>query len=99
MAGEKTYANWWLWIAIDLVYVGEYVYKVLWPTAVLSGFLWCWPCWDCVSGDAQRSRPSSDCRLNHIVQRLAADVAAQLVPATLDRARRKLRARSGRREA
>jgi nicotinamide mononucleotide transporter len=29
-------ANWWLWIAIDGVYVGEYAYKDLWLTAVLS---------------------------------------------------------------
>jgi nicotinamide mononucleotide transporter len=28
-------ANWWLWIAVDAVYIGEYVYKDLWATAVL----------------------------------------------------------------
>ncbi len=26
---------WWLWIAVDLLYVGEYGYKDLWLTAVL----------------------------------------------------------------
>jgi nicotinamide mononucleotide transporter len=29
-------ANWWLWIAIDSVYIGEYAYKDLWLTSVLS---------------------------------------------------------------
>src|SRR6202789_4420335 len=29
-------ANWILWIAIDGVYIGEYAYKDLWLTAVLS---------------------------------------------------------------
>ena len=33
---RKYTANWWLWIAIDGVYVGEYAYKDLWLTAVLS---------------------------------------------------------------
>jgi len=33
---RKHTANWWLWIAIDGVYVGEYAYKDLWMTAVLS---------------------------------------------------------------
>jgi nicotinamide mononucleotide transporter len=33
---RKHTANWWLWIAIDGVYVGEYAYKDLWLTAVLS---------------------------------------------------------------
>jgi nicotinamide mononucleotide transporter len=28
-------ANWWLWIVVDAVYVGEYLYKDLRPTAVL----------------------------------------------------------------
>jgi len=32
---RKQIANWWLWIVVDLVYVGEYVYKDLWPTALL----------------------------------------------------------------
>lgn len=32
---RKHTANWWLWIVVDLVYVGEYVYKDLWPTALL----------------------------------------------------------------
>jgi nicotinamide mononucleotide transporter len=32
---RKHVANWWLWIVVDTVYVGEYIYKALWPTAVL----------------------------------------------------------------
>ncbi|HTW61514.1 MAG TPA: nicotinamide riboside transporter PnuC [Terracidiphilus sp.] len=32
---RKHIANWWLWIAVDVIYVGEYVYKDLWPTALL----------------------------------------------------------------
>ena len=34
-AARKHIANWWLWIAVDLAYIGEYVYKDLWPTALL----------------------------------------------------------------
>jgi nicotinamide mononucleotide transporter len=33
---RKHTANWWLWIAIDGVYIGEYAYKDLWLTSVLS---------------------------------------------------------------
>lgn len=32
---RKHIANWWLWIVVDLVYVGEYIYKHLWLTAPL----------------------------------------------------------------
>ncbi|MGD0347488.1 MAG: nicotinamide riboside transporter PnuC [Terracidiphilus sp.] len=32
---RKHIANWWLWIVVDLVYIGEYIYKDLWPTAML----------------------------------------------------------------
>lgn len=32
---RKHIANWWLWIVVDVVYVGEYIYKGLWPTALL----------------------------------------------------------------
>jgi nicotinamide mononucleotide transporter len=32
---RKHIASWWLWIVVDLVYVGEYIYKDLWLTAVL----------------------------------------------------------------
>src|ERR1700722_468561 len=31
---RKHTANWWLWIAVNLVYIGEYLYKVLLPTVV-----------------------------------------------------------------
>lgn len=32
---RKHTANWWLWIVVDVAYVGEYLYKNLWPTALL----------------------------------------------------------------
>lgn len=32
---RKHIANWWLWIVIDLVYIGEYIYKCLRLTALL----------------------------------------------------------------
>ena len=32
---RKHIANWWLWIVVDTIYVGEYIYKDLWLTAVL----------------------------------------------------------------
>jgi nicotinamide mononucleotide transporter len=32
-------ANWWLWIVVDAVYVGEYMYKGLWPTSLLYALL------------------------------------------------------------
>ena len=32
---RKHIANWWLWIVVDVIYVGEYIYKGLWLTAVL----------------------------------------------------------------
>jgi nicotinamide mononucleotide transporter len=32
---RKNIANWWLWIVVDAVYIGEYIYKDLWPTALL----------------------------------------------------------------
>ena len=32
---RKHIANWVLWIIVDVVYVGEYIYKDLWLTAVL----------------------------------------------------------------
>jgi len=32
---RKQIANWWLWIVVNLVYIGEYIYKDLWITAVL----------------------------------------------------------------
>ena len=33
---RKNIANWWLWIVVDSVYVGEYFYKDLRLTAILS---------------------------------------------------------------
>jgi nicotinamide mononucleotide transporter len=35
---RKYLANWWLWIVVDVIYVGEYVYKGLNLTAVLYAF-------------------------------------------------------------
>jgi nicotinamide mononucleotide transporter len=32
---RKHTANWWLWIVVDAVYVGEYLYKGMWTTAAL----------------------------------------------------------------
>jgi nicotinamide mononucleotide transporter len=32
---RKHIANWWLWIVVDAIYVGEYIYKDLRPTALL----------------------------------------------------------------
>lgn len=32
---RKHTANWWLWIAVDLIYIGEYLYKDLRLTALL----------------------------------------------------------------
>jgi len=34
-AARKYVANWWLWIAVDVVYIGEYLYKNLLATALL----------------------------------------------------------------
>jgi nicotinamide mononucleotide transporter len=36
---RKHLANWWLWVAVDTVYIGEYIYKRLWITAILSAGL------------------------------------------------------------
>ena len=36
---RKHVANWWLWIAVDLVYIGEYIYKGLQLTALLYALL------------------------------------------------------------
>jgi nicotinamide mononucleotide transporter len=32
---RKHTANWWLWIAVNLIYIGEYLYKALVATAIL----------------------------------------------------------------
>lgn len=36
---RKNIANWWAWIAIDGIYIGEYAWKGLWLTSVLSVLL------------------------------------------------------------
>jgi nicotinamide mononucleotide transporter len=38
---RKHTANWLLWIVVDLIYIGEYLYKGLRPTAALYGALAC----------------------------------------------------------
>ena len=35
---RKYLANWWIWIAVDVIYVGEYIYKDLRLTSALYGF-------------------------------------------------------------
>lgn len=38
--GRRHIAAWWLWIAVDVIYVGEYIYKHLAITSVLyAGFI------------------------------------------------------------
>ncbi len=36
---RKHIANWWLWIIVDVIYIGEYLYKNLRATAVLYAIL------------------------------------------------------------
>jgi nicotinamide mononucleotide transporter len=36
---RKHIASWWLWIAVDLIYIGEYIYKDLNTTAALYAVL------------------------------------------------------------
>ncbi|HKF47883.1 MAG TPA: nicotinamide riboside transporter PnuC [Terracidiphilus sp.] len=36
---RRQIANWWLWIVVDLLYIGEYIYKDLWLTAILYAAL------------------------------------------------------------
>lgn len=36
---RKHTANWWLWIVVDLTYIGEYLYKDLWATSLLYAIL------------------------------------------------------------
>lgn len=36
---RKHILSWWAWIAIDVLYVGEYIYKALWVTAVVYAIL------------------------------------------------------------
>jgi nicotinamide mononucleotide transporter len=38
--GRRHVAAWWLWIAVDVIYVGEYIYKHLLITSILyAGFV------------------------------------------------------------
>ena len=36
---RRNIANWWLWIIVDLIYIGEYIYKDLRATALLYAVL------------------------------------------------------------
>ena len=47
---RKHIANWWLWIAVDLVYIGEYLYKDLRPTACSMRYWLGLRCWGCGIG-------------------------------------------------
>jgi nicotinamide mononucleotide transporter len=38
-ATRKYIANWWLWIVVDVIYTGLFIYKQLYLTAGLYGFL------------------------------------------------------------
>lgn len=39
-AARKRVASWWLWIVLDVLYVGMFLYKGLYPTAALyAGFI------------------------------------------------------------
>ena len=49
---RKHIANWWLWIVVDLVYIGEYIYKDLWLTALLYAVLSVSPSSACATGAA-----------------------------------------------
>jgi nicotinamide mononucleotide transporter len=35
---RKYIANWWIWIVVDVIYIGEYIYKQLHLTAALYAF-------------------------------------------------------------
>ena len=37
MLARKWIANWWLWIAVDVIYMPLYASKGLWLTAILYG--------------------------------------------------------------
>ena len=91
---RKHTANWWLWIVIDGVYIGEYAYKDLWLTAVLSAGLVVLA----VLGLRDWRRRGGGylySRLNDIVKWFAGHVAAQFVSSSAQRAWRKLRRRTG----
>jgi nicotinamide mononucleotide transporter len=77
---RKHIANWWTWIVVDIVYVGEYIYKDLWLTAVIYARL------------AARAGGGLDGKLHDVVQRLTVHVAAQLVRGHTQGTRAKFRA-------
>ena len=74
---RKHIANWWLWIAVDVVYIGEYLYKDL----QINSRALCGLRGAGCDGLARLAAGGgdSDCGLNHVVQRLAVDVAAQFI--------------------
>jgi nicotinamide mononucleotide transporter len=61
---RKHIANWWLWIVVDLFYIGEYVYKDLILTAILYAGLVALA----VLGlrDWRRAAAASDRSLHHV---------------------------------
>jgi nicotinamide mononucleotide transporter len=61
---RKHTANWWLWIAVDLVYIGEYLYKGLRPTAALYALLVALAVlglrdWRCAPSQVSEARPGA----------------------------------------
>ena len=64
---RKHIANWWLWIAVDLVYIGEYLYKDLRLTALLYAGLVVLAVTRSARMAARTSR-SLNRRLHHVVQ-------------------------------
>jgi len=47
---RKHIANWWLWIVVDAMEIGVFLYKRLYLTSVLFAFLIFWLCWGCAPG-------------------------------------------------
>ncbi len=61
---RKHTANWWLWIAVDVVYIGEYLYKDLRLTAALYAGLVALAMlglrdWRCASSPVSEARPGA----------------------------------------
>ena len=62
---------------MDAIYVGEYIYKDLWATALLYAAFVPWPCLGCANGGERRTTLA--CRLHYVPERLAIHVAPQLI--------------------
>ncbi len=64
---RKHTANWWLWIAVNLVYIGEYLYKGLVLTAVLYLLLAVLAFIGLVDWQRASRTARSNRRLNHVL--------------------------------